>query len=60
MINIASVNIVGAIIEMRLPRGLISGLLWLFIADPIITDAGYWLYMLVLIPLNSVAQSVRR
>lgn len=42
------------IIGVRLPGGIISGLLWLFIADPILMTVGYWISMIVIIPIQLV------
>jgi uncharacterized membrane protein len=39
---------------VRLPGGIISGLLWLFIADPILMTVGYWISMIVIIPIQLV------
>lgn len=40
------------IIGWELSGGLLSGLLWLFIADPILMTVGYWVGMIVVIPVH--------
>ena len=47
------------IIGIRLPGGLISGLLWLFIADPILMTVGYWVGIVVILPVHALISWVR-
>ena len=39
---------------------LVRGLLWLFIADPIITTVAYWVFMLILLPLVGLVAGVSK
>jgi len=47
------------IIGIELPGGLISGLLWLFIADPILMSLGAWISMIVVVPVHALITWLR-
>ncbi|MBM4430732.1 MAG: hypothetical protein FJ026_10365 [Chloroflexi bacterium] len=38
----------------HLPGGLLYGLFWLFIIDPLVWTVGYWILMAVALPLGLV------
>ena len=42
------------IIGIRLPGGLLSGLLWLFVADPILMTVGYWIGLVIVLPVQAL------
>jgi hypothetical protein len=42
------------IIGVALPGGIISGLLWLFIADPILMGLGYLLSLIIILPIHAL------
>jgi len=48
------------IVGIRLPGGLISGLLWLFIADPILMTVGYWISMILIMPIQLLISWLRQ
>jgi len=37
---------------------LIRGLLWLFIVDPIVLTAAYWIFMLIMLPIIGISAGV--
>jgi hypothetical protein len=57
---IAFVGGVLPIVGIRLPGGLISGILWMVIADPILMTVGYWIGMIVVIPIQMLITWLRQ
>jgi hypothetical protein len=47
------------VIGIRLPGGLISGLLWLFVADPILMTVGYWIGLVIVLPVHALISWLR-
>ncbi len=42
------------IIGITLRGGLFTGLLWLFIFDPILMTVGYWIGMIIVLPIHAL------
>ena len=48
------------ILGWTLEGGFIPGLLWIFIGDPIIMTIGYWVAMIVSVPVAMIADSLSK
>jgi len=47
------------IVGIRLPGGLVSGLLWVFVGDPVLITVGYWIGMIVGLPIHALIRWLR-